>query len=450
MRNPCNQFFSKWHAIILFATLYIFLHCWTWYTHYLPLNATTIASFALFSAFVTGITVFLTNLRSLSYDKKLDMMIAGATSLPAMHDYINFIAVIIFNYLVAKSNGTLTMITVNLLYIPAYFVMPSLFFIAASVYRLFKSIPLTIIMLSPIAHGIAVSLQMNSASVAATILCGTLYGQNITAYDENLSYKNIWSWLQKTWILQCAAFTHLLITSTYSYTALQPNMRNLLQISLKFHAYITILPYCAALIASYYYRTILMPLIAGSCLAMIIQIFYHQSHFLSVVSTMFAGCYTQPLVGMMLLLSSITTGIAHVIKQNSTEESDDSINAKKNTLYTNHYYIQSIIFLRTCMINAMVLIEAISLRILNRSIQDFSNHDNLPTKTTRVLLSTTTAYCQTLLPYSIAMIFAMQIHQSFYLHIMSNMIYPCAIFSIMLIAQLTDYCSKAANPRFKI
>ncbi len=380
----------------------------------------------LFSAFIAIIYAFFTYNEPLNLDKKIEIFLSGAGHRIAMNYYFNIIFIAIFNYMVAKTNGVLTAVTLGLLYIPTMWIMPIIFLMASIFSILMSSQLASTLIFIPIAYGIAQSLQINTAFMAATIISGALFGSHLSLYfnhnvlTEPFNLKNICK--PTSWFIIAAGACTLLILSQYQCQEIHPNVYNYLYLSLQPQNYIIILPYFCLLLTSYFKIHLLPSLVISSCVALMINITLNKILFLDAITTMFYGFYKDSMIVNILFLHILLAGFTKIIKYNGGfSYMIEKLKRQKNLTQLKVKF--SILFI-TIITNFYVIIDKMCLHLLTQPIKQLAYRCNIAQNNITSLLHITTTTMQSVLPYGTIMFITINMTDNSYLEIIKYMIYP--------------------------
>ena len=310
--------------------------------------------------------------------------------------------------------------------------MPFIFLIVSIFSMIINFLPATILICMPIAYGIAQSLQINSAFMAATIIGGALYGSHLSLYFKNIqsyiktTHINLTFFFQETsWFIIPAAISTLIILSQYQCQQIEPNAYHYLQSSLTIYDYIPLIPYLFLLISSFLQINILVNLIIASTITLINEIIYHKVIFIDAIATMFNGFYANNIAVNILMLHLIIAGLTKIIKYNGGfNYMIEKFKLKGAQSPSN---VQGSILLITICVNILVIIETLSLSLISYPIEKIADKYNISKNKLTILLHITTTTMQTILPYSFIMFSSISMNNSSYIEIVNYMIYPILI-----------------------
>ncbi|MDP3788302.1 MAG: hypothetical protein Q8Q60_03220 [Candidatus Chromulinivorax sp.] len=412
---------------IIFLVVYCSLFYYMLYTkNIFHSQAIIFAGLPLFATFVATVYACFTFKNPLNINEKIKIFLSGAAHVTAMNYYFNIIFIAIFNYMMAKTNGVLTAVTLGLLYIPTTWIMP-IMFLMASIFSILISSQLTSTLICiPIAYGIAQSLHINTAFMTATIISGALFGAHISLYFKNIAltdHFNVKNIFQKTyWFIIAAGTSTLLILSQYQCQEIHPTVYNYLQTSIIPQSYITILPYCCLLLTRYLKINLLVNLVIANCLALIINITLNKILFLDAIATMFSGFYKDSMIVTILFLHLLLAGLTKIIQYNGGFiYMIENLKIKENQTTSK---VQASIILITMITNICIIIDRICLSLLTQPIKQYAHRYNITQNKITSLLYITTTTMQSILPYATIMFITINITQSSYIEIIQYMIYP--------------------------
>ncbi len=437
-----NEFISggllQFSPYIVFLATYISLYYYTIHTkNTYHSNGIIITKLPLIAAFIAVIYACFTYKESLNINKKIEIFFSGVADIHAVNSYFNIICITIFNYMLAKTNGVLIAVTLSLLYIQTSWIMPFLFLLVSILSIIIPSLPAVIIIFMPISYGIAQSLQINCAFMAATIISGALLGSHLSLYLNNFQLSkpiNFSKNLYKNLFLIIAAMTiTLCILSQYQCTELiNTTMYANLKTTLTIKNYITIIPYFSLLLGSFLQIPLIVNLIIGSCIACITEIMLHNVLFLDVITTPFHGFYKETLIINILLLHMLIAGLTKIIKYNGGFSYIIYQLKLKND--QNPSSSQFSIILITIITNILVIIDSLCLNLIKHPIKNICDINQIAYNKIAHLVHITTTIIQVFLPYTLIMMITINITHVSYIEILQYMIYPLLIIIFTLIS----------------
>jgi len=416
---------------IMFLILYISLYYYTLHSKNIYHSQTIILSgLPLFTAFIATIYAFFTFQESLNIDKKIEIFFSGVADIHAIHSYFNIIFIAIFNYMLAKTNGVLTAVTLSLLYISVPSMMPTIFLLTSIFSIIIPSLSAVIIIFMPIGYGIAQSLQINPAFMAATIISGSLCGSHLSLYFKNMSlskHVNFNIFFHKNlWFILTAAITSLIMLSQYEpMPLLTQTIHTYLQSTLNMHSYIMILPYFFLLLGNILKINFLTTLIIGSAIAFTSEIMLHKILFLDAITTIFHGLCKESLIINIIFFQIIIAGLTKIIECN--DGFDYIIKPFQPKENKNSSNMQGSIILISIIMNLLIIIDTLCLNFITHFIKKLTEKYAITQNNISNLVHITTTTMQVILPYASIMMLTIHITHNSYFEILHYMIYPLLI-----------------------
>jgi len=285
--------------------------------------------------------------------------------------YVILQCIMIFNHSIGITNGTLGIITLILLYIPAYYMIPSLFFITLISSIIIESTSLTIFMIMPIGCGIAQALHIHSGLTAATIICGALYGYHLKFYKhiKNLTKKNnefeFSALLMILFILLASGLYILLLP--YTYQTLNQGIYELLKKSYKWQKIIPILPYFMILIARYNKFDLISSLLMAITSNCIYSILFQSTSILDTTRILLNGYAHDSIIHSMILFYCIMNGLTSTIEY--AKIADYLSNLLKSKKINNKFLLNIYIIIIFCCINLIIISNNQYKKLIKKNIK---------------------------------------------------------------------------------
>lgn len=415
---------------IIFLATYTFLYYYTINTTNTYHSTKTIfAGLPLCAAFIATFYAYFTFQNTYNIQQKFNIFLSGASYFTANTACFEFICIPAVSYVLAKTNAVLTAVTISLLYIPTYCMLPALFIIPGLIAIIIPSLPITILLYLPIAHGIAQSLHINTASVVATVMSGALCGTHLMISLRKKN-KSLISLSHIFWFILAAGISSLIIFSQNHMLTLDAMVYQHLQEKLQLHTYITLLPYACLIITNLYKIHLLATLILTFCVALGIEIFYYKICFLDVCATMFQGFYQLDIAGNILLFHIIMAGLTHImISTGGFAYIFKKLKAtKKQSTIIQYISMLSMIVIT----NLIVVIPNLALHLLRHPLHILNIKYQTPEHTIKKFVYIISTMIQILVPYSGIMLLAMHTTHTTYFQILQQMFYPCTITCLLI------------------
>jgi len=428
-----NYNFLQFSPCVLFISLYTFLY------YYATYNNTThnsshmlLLGIPLFTTFITIIYSFFIFKNTTSINKKIEIFLSGVGSHDILPLYFILILNGIFNHATSITNGSMTIVSLSLLYIPVTTIMPSIFLLAAIGSLIIKNSLTTALVFLPITYGIGQTLQINHAFMAATLISGILFGKHISLHTRTLltttktNRVNLFSSLQKTvWFTLPPAVTTLLILSLCQYQPMHHAIYKELATSLTIQSYIPLIPYVLLIVGSFLGVHLIANLTFGSCISLIIGFFQNKIQLLDTTIILFEGFSKQQSLIKILLLYMLFAGLIKLITFNDGfNYLIDQINLKKRKSSNS---TQLIIFIITTFINLIIIIDSLSIRIITGIIKKLNDKHKISHDRIINIIEISSQSLQFLLPYAPIVLLTTSVIKISHQEIIIYMIYPVLI-----------------------
>ncbi len=435
-QNSFINFVQYCSPYILFLSVYTCLYI---YTLTMPQsiihNAHTIQSdLALFATFITTLFIFFsTYSQKLSLNKKMHVLITGASQYSVIYDIFAIIYIAVFNHLIAQINGIIVCTTLGLLYIPTTVLMPSIFIISFLLSIILRNFYISTIILLPIGYAIAASLRCNPGYIAATIISGTLCADHLIFYFQNNKINTVQQVIFSIKVIALPIIipmiAHIVMNFQYICIPLSSNIYFYLKNSLQIHDYIALLPILILCITRLYLFDLIISLMIASCSAMIIKIIMHKIILIDSLTTIFAGFYSQSIIAKIIILHLSMIGLQNLIQYHQKKKEN---NETDNIFFNIIQYFMNQILITLKIADQKDLTEKkYNVIILEKPDQiiPFINY----------IITTT---LQVILPYGAIILLTLHNYKCSYFNIISYMIYPITTLIISLCLKIYhDQCT---------
>ncbi|MBP6869476.1 hypothetical protein KBC04_01170 [Candidatus Babeliales bacterium] len=436
--NYTTSSFFQFSPFIIFLITYSSLYIYNF--NIKSISTSSIASIPLFASLVATIYAFSTYKENIKLDRKIEIFFSGMMHIDIINSYFMILSLAIFNHMMAKTNGILTVITLSLLYIPASWIMIFLFLFAAGTSICIISLPATVIMCMPITYGIAQSLHISTEFMIATIISGALFGNHLLVYERTRSFRKAPSTTKilfdslknPIFVIIPAAITTLFFLSQSHIEQIHPNIYEKIYSSFKNDTFITIIPYVLLYIGAFFRTNLIANLIISSCSAFFIAILYQKILLLDAISNLVTGFSNNNILFYILFLHLMIAGLIKTIKYNGGfNYITERINAKN---YKKSAYFQFLILIITIINSMLTIIDGLSFNSITITIKKLIDQFNIPHHTIIVFSHVTTTVIQSILPYSATMLLIMTTTHAAYFNIIHYMIYPIVLSISMIIS----------------
>lgn len=403
----------------------------------------------IFSAFVaTVFGVFFTFIEKKNIHQKIEVFLEGAANPTILYMYFIFIFSTTLSHILDLSGGLNSAINVGLSYMPTTYMLPSMF-ILTSIFSFATGTSLgSIAALMPIAHGIAMSLHISPALMAAVVVSGSMFGDNLSMISDTTiaatrsTHSKMTDKFKANIFLATPAF---LITLGILFYFSDANLDTSIltsTISLKNADYINVLPYGLVLLLALAGIEVLVVLGAGALLGAIIGIFQSKFSFLAATSFIFEGFYGQKSMVRIVILLMFISGLSKIIEHNG---GFTYLLNKMSKKANNSCQAQLLIAFLTIVINITIAINTLSILLTGPIAKKLADKFNIPGGRVACLLDVAATSTQGFLPYAPMMILASTLSQTPVFEIMKYLTYQPLLFASMIISIVFFQCTKACN-----
>lgn len=429
--------FLQFSPFIVFLLLYLSLNLYTQYAGNVYTSLQNVKNgLPIFAAFVATIYSFFTFIKKTTLHKKIEIFLEGSANTAILYMYFIFIFSTAFSHILAKNGGISSAVNIGLTCLPAAYMLPGIFLIV-SVFSISIGSSLgTITSFIPIAYGIAQSLHINPALMAAVVVSGSMFGDNLSiisdttiAATKSTHSKMIDKFKENIWIAIPAFLITLIILCMISAPAEISQLHHYIQSSITLQDYINILPYFLVLVLSLFGIDVLAVLGAGSLLGATIGILQNKFSFLDATSFIFEGFYGQKSMVRILILFMFISGLSQVIKHNGglkylLEHLKDKSKSSKQA--------QIFIVILVMLVNATIAINTLSIVITGPLAKKIGDKFQIPGGRIACLLDVTATSTQGFLPYAPMMLLASSLSHVSVFSIMKYLTYQPLLFLSML------------------
>lgn len=371
-------------------------------------------NFPIFAAFIALIASFFTFRKNESLNKKIEIFIQGSTQSTVIHMCYIFYLSTVFTAILEQTGGILAAVNLSLLFIPSWSVLPGIFIVASLFSFTVGTSMGAIAAFMPIAIDIAYHLALNPSLMAATIICGAIFGDNLSILSDTTitAVKVTGARMKNKLILNSkiaapAFLANIAILTYQNYLAVGSIPTNHLP-TISSLDFIKILPYLASFYLAFIGFDILIVLILGIALAIGIGICLKTITFLQSIDLMFNGFYANKGMVNVFILVLLLSSLSNIMNYNG------GINYLINKLKSkvnNEYYAKIAIFILVTIINITIAINTIAIMISGPVAQDIGNDYNIEKTQVACILDIGSCISQGLLPYSPQLLLAASMAQ---------------------------------------
>ena len=371
-------------------------------------------NFPVFAAFAAIIASFFTFRNNETFNEKVEIFLQGSTQAMIVHMCYIFYVSTVFTTILEQIGGITAVVNLSLFFIPEWCMLPG-FFMVASLFSFMVGTSMgAIAAFMPIAVSIASHLSLNPSIMAATIVCGATFGDNLSIISDTTiaAVKITNSSMKKKLLLNTKIAAPAFLTSvamlTYHNYVIASTIGTTHQSVINNLDFIKILPYIATFYLALTGLDILIVLIAGIIFAMGIGIWLESVTFLQVINLVFDGFYASKGMVNIFILVLLLAGLSKIISHNGGIEY--LIDKLKNKI-TNPCHAKIAIFLLITIINIMIAINTISILITGPVATKIGNDFDLQPAETACILDIGSCVSQGLLPYAPQLLLAASMAQ---------------------------------------
>ncbi len=277
-------------------------------------------NFPIFAAFIALIVSIFTFRKGITFNERIEVFIQGSSQLMLVHTCYIFFLTTIFTAILAETSCIASITNLILHVISIHFILPTIFLLTSLFsYAVSMSIG-TIALFMPIVIKIAACTGLNLPLITATVVCGCIFGENLSILansitpTKNNSIDNIKNILFNIKII-FPAFISTIILLTYENSLITiPTYLDLLP-AISASDIIKTLPYLFIFYLALTGLDFIIIMILGIILTLIIGLYFNNITDLAAINIMFDGFYhSKTMVNvfiLMLLLSGLSTIIIH-------------------------------------------------------------------------------------------------------------------------------------------
>ncbi len=255
----------------------------------------------------------------------------------------------------------------------------------------------------PIAVSIASYLSLNPSMMAATIVCGSMFGDNLSILSDTtiaavkITHGSMKEKLRLNAIIAAPAFMISLIILTYQNYLTASTVAIAHQTSITTFDIIKILPYITTFYLALTGLDILIVLTLGIIFAITIGMWLQSLTLLQGVNLIFDGFYASKGMVNVFVLVLLLAGLSKIISHNGGIEY--LINKLKHKI-SNAFHAKIAIFLLVTLINMTIAINTISILITGSVATKIGDDYHINPSETACILDIASCVSQGLLPYA--------------------------------------------------
>lgn len=371
-------------------------------------------NFPIFAAFVALIASFFTFQKQETLNERVEVFIQGSTQAMVIHMCYIFYVSTVFTTILEQTGGIAAAVNISLSCIPAWCVLPGILIVTSLFSFTVGTSMGAIAAFMPIATSIAAYLSLNPSIMAATVVCGAMFGDNLSILSDTTiaAVKITNSSMKKKFrlnsIIAIPAFIASVVVLTYQNHLISTAMKLSHQTSISMLDFFKILPYVATFYLALTGLDILIVLIFGIIFAIGIGISLDNLTLLQAVNLMFDGFYASKGMVNVFILVLLLAGLSKIISHNGGI--DYLIDQLKHKI-SNALHAKIAIFLLVTLINMTIAINTISILITGSVATSIGDDYKIDSAETACILDIASCVSQGLLPYAPQLLLAASMAQ---------------------------------------
>lgn len=377
-------------------------------------TSTSHENFPIFAAFIAIIVAFFTFNKNEAFNEKVEIFIQGSSQTMVIHMCYIFYVSTLFTAILEHIGGITAAVHLSLILIPTWLVLPGIFIVTSLFSFTVGTSMGAIAAFMPIAVSIAQHVYLNPSLMAATIVCGAMFGDNLSILSDTtitavkITHSSMKDKLLLNTKIAVPAFLISVVLLTYqNYIA-----TSLLDVApramINFLDIIKVFPYIITFYLALTGLDILIVLIVGIMLAISIGLCIGSMTLLQAVNLIFDGFYMSKGMVNVFILVLLLSGLAKIITHNGGVEY--LIDRLGNKIKNASHAKLAILFLITC-INITIAINTISILISGPIANKIGDDYQLDSSETACILDIGSCVSQGLLPYAPQLLLAASIAQ---------------------------------------
>lgn len=357
--------------------------------------------FPIFAAFIAIISSFFTFKKGTSLHNKIDIFVQGASQQIIIHMGFIFLMSTVFAHVLEQVGSIQAVVNLLLYTISDSFVLPGIFIIGSIFSFIIGSSMGTIAACMPIAHALAVKLNINPAMMAATVVCGSIFGDNLSMLSDTtiaavkITNCNMVDKIKSNIRIALPASILTIIILSYSYSTNDSQLLNL-AFHLNSKDILKVTPYLATIVLALYGLDILAVLCIGTIVATCIGLYSSAFTFLDATNFLFTGFYESKGMVAVFILILLLAGLSKIVEHNGgihylLKTIQRYASSQRSTKFT--------IFILVCIVNITVAINTIAI-LITGPIANKLSKNNIKSSEVATLLDVGSCITQGILPYA--------------------------------------------------
>lgn len=392
----------------IFLAIFILLH--------ILYSSATIGqdNFPILAALVAIIASFFTFQKNESLNDRIAIFMEGSSQTIVMHMCYIFYLSTVFTAILEHMGGIKAAVNLSLMLIPSWCIIPGMFMVTSLFSITVGTSMGAIAAFMPIAVNIATHCSLHPSLMAATIVCGAMFGDNLSILSDTtiasvaITKSSMKDKLFLNTKIAIPAFIISFIILLYQNYFITDFMQIIPAKSIGYLDIIKVIPYLATFYIALIGFDILIVLIAGIILAIGIGISLHTLTFLEAINLIFDGFYSSKGMVNVFMLVLLLSGLSKIISHNG---GIDYLIDQLEHKIPNALCAKLAIFLLITLINMTIAINTVAILITGPIANKMGNDYKIPAAQTACILDIGSCFTQGILPYAPQLLLAASIAQ---------------------------------------
>lgn len=360
-------------------------------------------NFPICAAFIALVVSFFTFTKNETFNDRVEVFIEGSSQPLVIHMCYIFLLSTIFTTILDQTGGIQSAVNICLYIIPSWCILPGMFLVSSIFSFTVGTSMGAIAAFMPIAMNIGLCLGLNQSLMAATIVCGAMFGDNLSILSDTTiaAVKVTGSTMKEKFLLNAQiampAFIGSIILLTYkNYAIIQSiDFNNIGSCSLL--DIIKTLPYIATFYLALIGLDIMIVLVFGIILALLIGLALQSISMIMAINILFDGFYNSKSMVNVFVLVLLLSGLSKIITHNG---GINYLIEKLRYKITNPIYAKLTILMLVACINMTIAINTIAIIIAGPIAKKIGDDYEIDNAETACILDIGSCLLQGLLPYT--------------------------------------------------
>jgi len=371
-------------------------------------------NFPIFAAFVALICSFFTFQNNETLNEKVEIFIQGSSQSMVIHMCYIFFLSTVFTTILEQTGGIQSAVHICLQIIPTWFILPSMFLVSSLFSFTVGTSMGAIAAFMPIAVHISAHLGINPSLMAATIVCGAMFGDNLSILSDTTiaAVKVTGTNMMEKLILNIKIAVPAFIGSIVLLTHQNLQITDVIQLehlqTITLIDIINILPYLITFYLAAIGLDIIVVLVCGIILALTTGLLLQTLTALTAINLLFDGFYNSKGMVNVFILVLLLSGLSAIITHNGGIEY--LIDKLKHQISNVRHAKIAILFI-VILINITIAINTIAIIMAGPIAKKIGDDYNIDNAETACILDIGSCTVQGLLPYTPQLLLAASIAQ---------------------------------------